>query len=62
MGLMIMFANFDDNADINKVPIMTLRQPLWKRLIIYMLVPILVLVASINQLIKPKANNGIKNA
>ena len=63
LGLMMMFSSFDDNPDIKNCPNMSIREPMWKRLIIYLLVPILVLLASVNYLVcKRGSKNGIKNA
>ncbi len=63
LGLMMMFSSFDDKPDIKNCPNMSIREPMWKRLIIYVLVPVLVLLASINYLVvKRPEKNGIKNA
>jgi hypothetical protein len=60
---MMMFSSFDDKPDIKNCPNMSIREPMWKRLIIYVLVPVLVLLASINYLVvKRPEKNGIKNA
>ena len=62
LGVMMMFFNFDDNPQIKNLPNISLREPFWKLLLIYILVPILVVKAGLTSLIyTPIEINGIKN-
>lgn len=62
IALMLNLANITDNPDPATFPFMALRFSLWQRVVIHLLVPVMILIISIQQFVCwRKERNGIKN-